>query len=103
MIRLLQPYNFIPCLLFVYRILNEFVQKTPSLDERKDQRDLQDVTQRLLTACSEIAGASLEQTTWLRRNLAVKPGPQIDILENDDAGTDQEGNYVFNIKKIDCC
>ena len=84
----------------IFRILNEFVQKTPSLDERKDQRDLQDVTQRLLAACSEIAGASLEQTTWLRRNLAVKPGPQIDIMENEDAPTDQEGKVLSKIKFV---
>lgn len=50
----------------------------------------QDISQKLLEACSEIAGASLEQTTWLRRNLAVKPGPQIDVVEQDDVASDLE-------------
>lgn len=52
---------------------------------------MKDIAQKLLEACSEIAGASLEQTTWLRRNLAVKPGPQIDILDPDDTQTDIDG------------
>ena len=45
-------------------------------------------------ACSEIAGSSLEQTTWLRRNLMVKPGRQLDVQETEDAtdhGSDGEG------------
>lgn len=54
-------------------------------EERKDQKDLQDIAQKLLEACSEVAGASLEQTTWLRRNLAVKPGPQMDLLDHEEA------------------
>ena len=62
------------------------------LEERRDQRDLQEITQRLLEACSEIAGSSLEQTTFFRRNLAVKPGPQRDVsaAELDELTTDAE-------------
>ncbi|CAH1798849.1 unnamed protein product, partial [Owenia fusiformis] len=63
-------------------ILNEFVQKCPMLEERKNQKDLQEITQKLLEACSNIAGSSLEQTTWLRRNLAVKPGPQSEVINS---------------------
>ena len=56
------------------------------------------MTQKLLEACSEVAGASLEQTTWLRRNLAVKPGPQVDIAEadNEELPHDQDGNSNEN-------
>ncbi|KDR16353.1 protein dopey-1 homolog isoform X2 [Zootermopsis nevadensis] len=53
-------------------ILNEFVQKCCPLAEKKDMRDLQDITAKLVESCSQIAGACLEQTTWLRRNLAVR-------------------------------
>ena len=50
---------------------------------------LQDIAQRLLEAVAEIAGSSLEQTTFFRRNLAVKPGPQVDVsCEMDDTSTD---------------
>jgi len=44
-----------------------------------------------LEAVSEIAGSSLEQTTFFRRNLAVKPGPQVnDSSEMDDVTTDAD-------------
>ncbi|XP_042147641.1 protein dopey-1 isoform X6 [Ixodes scapularis] len=64
-------------------LLNEFVQRAPLLEDKKDQKDLQDITQKVIEACSTVASACLEQTTWLRRNLAVRPGPQPDILGSD--------------------
>ncbi|KAK3097876.1 hypothetical protein FSP39_014063 [Pinctada imbricata] len=69
------------------QVLNEFVQKMPSLDDKKNQRELQDITQRLLEMVAMIAGSSLEQTTWLRRNLAVKPGVQNDTPELEEVDT----------------
>ncbi|KAM4865719.1 protein DOP1A isoform 1-T1 [Thomomys bottae] len=68
-------------------VLNEFIMKNPSLENKKDQRDLQDVTHKIVDAVGAIAGSSLEQTTWLRRNLEVKPSPKIVVdganLESD--------------------
>ncbi|XP_054990451.1 protein dopey-1 isoform X5 [Sorex araneus] len=68
-------------------VLNEFIMKNPSLENKKDQRDLQDVTHKIVDAIGAIAGSSLEQTTWLRRNLEVKPSPKIVVdgtnLESD--------------------
>ncbi|XP_061092649.1 protein dopey-1 isoform X1 [Conger conger] len=58
-------------------ILNEFILKNPNLENKKDQRELQDVTHKVVEAIGTIAGSSLEQTTWLRRNLEVKASPQI--------------------------
>lgn len=55
---------------------------------------LQEISQKLLEAVALIAGSSLEQTTWLRRNLAVKPGPQterLEIEEEDDTVDDLDG------------
>ena len=46
------------------RILNVIVHKLLPFDERKDQRDLQEISQRLMEAANTIAGSSLEQTTW---------------------------------------
>ncbi|XP_043929288.1 protein dopey-1 [Protopterus annectens] len=60
-------------------ILNEFILKNPSLDSKKDQRDLQDVTCKIVEAVGTVAGSSLEQTTWLRRNLEVKASPKITV------------------------
>uniref|UniRef100_A0A667FZ21 DOP1 leucine zipper like protein A n=1 Tax=Lynx canadensis TaxID=61383 RepID=A0A667FZ21_LYNCA len=68
-------------------VLNEFIMKNPTLENKKDQRDLQDVTHKIVDAIGAIAGSSLEQTTWLRRNLEVKPSPKIMVdgtnLESD--------------------
>ncbi|KAK7479632.1 hypothetical protein BaRGS_00029098 [Batillaria attramentaria] len=68
----LQP----PATFLLLHILNDFVQKAPTMEEKKAQKELQEITQKLLEAVAAIAGSSLEQTTWLRRNYAVKPGPQ---------------------------
>uniref|UniRef100_A0A667WW21 DOP1 leucine zipper like protein B n=1 Tax=Myripristis murdjan TaxID=586833 RepID=A0A667WW21_9TELE len=61
-------------------ILNDFVNRLPNLDNKKDTRDLQEVTQRILEAVGGIAGSSLEQTSWLSRNLEVKVQPQYFLL-----------------------
>ncbi|CAK9831783.1 Protein dopey-1 homolog [Anthophora retusa] len=61
-----------PAQFLLLAILNEYVQKCPPMQEKKDIRDLQDVSAKLVESCSQIAGACLEQTTWLRRNLAVR-------------------------------
>ncbi|XP_069707308.1 protein DOP1A isoform X3 [Phaenicophaeus curvirostris] len=64
-------------------VLNEFIMKNPSMENKKDQRDLQDVTHKIVDAIGAIAGSSLEQTTWLRRNLEVKPSPKIMVDGNN--------------------
>ncbi|EDW31651.1 GL10846 [Drosophila persimilis] len=55
-------------------LLNEFVQRCPQMpfQDKKEVRELHDVTSRLVDSLSGVAGSCLEQTTWLRRNLAVK-------------------------------
>ncbi|NXN82228.1 DOP2 protein, partial [Bombycilla garrulus] len=57
--------------------LNDYVTRTPTLENKKDQKDLQEVTQKILEAVGTIAGSSLEQTSWLSRNLEVKAQPQV--------------------------
>uniref|UniRef100_A0A3Q4BWF7 DOP1-like C-terminal domain-containing protein n=1 Tax=Mola mola TaxID=94237 RepID=A0A3Q4BWF7_MOLML len=71
------------------RILNDFVNRLPNLENKKDTRDLQEVTQRILEAVGGIAGSSLEQTSWLSRSLEVKVQPQVcpEADEPDDAST----------------
>lgn len=51
---------------------------------------LQDVTHKVVEAIGTIAGSSLEQTTWLRRNLEVKASPQI-VVEGANLEADVEG------------
>ena len=42
---------------------------------RVDSVDRAPTSAQLVEACSAVAGACLEQTTWLRRNLAVRAAP----------------------------
>ncbi|XP_048116314.1 protein dopey-1 isoform X3 [Alosa alosa] len=70
-------------------VLNEFILKNPNLESKKDQRELQDVTHKIVEAIGTIAGSSLEQTTWLRRNLEVKPSPQI-VVDGSSLEADVE-------------
>uniref|UniRef100_A0A8C5IGP6 DOP1 leucine zipper like protein B n=1 Tax=Junco hyemalis TaxID=40217 RepID=A0A8C5IGP6_JUNHY len=74
-------------------ILNDFVTRTPTLESKKDQKDLQEVTQKILEAVGTIAGSSLEQTSWLSRNLEVKAQPQ--ILPDEFNTEDVNGNLTF--------
>ncbi|KAM6986914.1 LOW QUALITY PROTEIN: protein DOP1B [Aplochiton taeniatus] len=71
-------------------ILNDFVNRLPNLDNKKDTKDMQEVTQRILEAVGGVAGSSLEQTSWLSRNLEVKVQPQVcpEAEEPDDADAD---------------
>ncbi|XP_062956774.1 protein dopey-2 isoform X2 [Cynocephalus volans] len=64
-------------------MLNDFVTRTPNLESKKDQKDLQEITQKVLEAVGNIAGSSLEQTSWLSRNLEVKAQPQVSLEESD--------------------
>ncbi|KAL4657446.1 protein dopey-1 isoform X1 [Arapaima gigas] len=70
-------------------VLNEFILKNPNLENKKDQRELQDVTHKIVEAVGTIAGSSLEQTTWLRRNLEVKASPQI-VVDGTNLEADVE-------------
>ncbi|XP_060598596.1 protein dopey-1-like isoform X2 [Ruditapes philippinarum] len=79
-------------------ILNEFVQKTPSMVDKK-KREIQEIAQKLLEAVSNIAGSSLEQTTWLRKNYAVKPGPQSD--EPEDGNQNDDDSVVMERRVVE--
>lgn len=49
----------------------------------------QEVSQRILEAVGAVAGSSLEQTSWLSRNLEVKAQPQVCLQGDED---DHDGN-----------
>ncbi|CAH0546183.1 unnamed protein product [Brassicogethes aeneus] len=61
-----------PAQFLLSALLHELMIKCCPLEERKDQKDLQDATAKLIECVSQVCGSCLEQTTWLRRNLAVK-------------------------------
>lgn len=61
----------------------------------------QDVTHKVVEAIGTIAGSSLEQTTWLRRNLEVKASPQI-VVDGTNLDTDVEGVQYLLILFAKC-
>ncbi|XP_017325079.2 protein dopey-2 isoform X2 [Ictalurus punctatus] len=73
-------------------ILNDFVNRLPTMDNKRDSRELQEVTQKILEAVGAVAGSSLEQTSWLSRNLEVKAQPQICLQEDED---EPEGSEFY--------
>ncbi|OCT93786.1 hypothetical protein XELAEV_18011457mg [Xenopus laevis] len=82
------PLNLAPPGFFLLlSMLNDFVTRTPNLESKKDQKEFQEVTQKILEAVGNVAGSSLEQTSWLSRNLEVKAQPQISL---DDTEAEEE-------------
>lgn len=86
-----------PAQFVLLSILNEFVQRCPQMpfQDKKDLRDLHDITSRLVDAISIIAGSCLEQTTWLRRNLAVKEDTNGDLK---DGNLISVGNQQYSVQ-----
>ncbi|XP_050391433.1 protein dopey-1 isoform X1 [Patella vulgata] len=93
-LNLLAPGQFL-----LLEILSEFVQKMPTMEDKKQLKELQDITQKLLEAVAYIAGSSLQQTTWLRRNLAVKPGPQNEVQELEDGDVTEDSEPESDVEK----
>uniref|UniRef100_A0A4W3K3C2 DOP1 leucine zipper like protein B n=1 Tax=Callorhinchus milii TaxID=7868 RepID=A0A4W3K3C2_CALMI len=58
-------------------ILNDFMLRIPNLENKREQKDLQEVSQKIIEAVGNVVGSSLEQTSWLSRSLEVKAGPQV--------------------------
>ncbi|ESN99154.1 hypothetical protein HELRODRAFT_107183 [Helobdella robusta] len=75
-------------------ILHCLLQKGPTFEERRDHKDIHDITYKLLEACSNVAGLSLEQANFFRRHLAVKSDLVADENKNEDAVI--AGSKTFN-------
>lgn len=94
-ISLIAPAQFV-----ILVILNEFVQRCPQMpfQDRKDLRDLHDVTSRLVEALSNVAGARLEQTTWLRRNFTVKEDIPHSFVDGYKEAVPNIGNQQYSVQ-----
>lgn len=79
-------------------ILHDFCKECSPSDrkDKKDVRDLHDITSRLIDAVASIAGACLEQTTWLRRNLAVKEEVPDEL--RDGSVTPSSGAHQYSVE-----
>lgn len=68
--------------------------------DKKDIRDLHDITSRLIEAIATVAGACLEQTTWLRRNLAVKEEATDELRDGNLAPSGGLSQYSVEAQSI---
>ncbi|KAL7632631.1 UNVERIFIED_CONTAM: hypothetical protein RMT77_017069 [Armadillidium vulgare] len=73
-----------PAVLVLLACLNEFVQRSPQAQDKKEMKEQQEVTGKILECVSTIAGSRLEPTTWLRRNLTVRPDLASEDQETED-------------------
>lgn len=64
------------CHFLMLYLLSEYVKRSAAFSQKKEQKELQDIVTKCIEACSSIAGSSLEQGNWIRRNVSVLPGPQ---------------------------
>lgn len=87
-----------PALFMLFCILHDFCKECSPSDrkDKKDVRDLHDITSRLIDAIAGIAGACLEQTTWLRRNLAVKEEMTDEL--RDGSLTPTSGTHQYSVE-----
>lgn len=81
-------------------ILHDFCRDCLPSDrkDKKDVRDLHDITSRLIEAIAGIAGACLEQTTWLRRNLAVKEEVTDELRNTSGSLTPSGGLHQYSVE-----
>ncbi|CAG0914057.1 unnamed protein product [Notodromas monacha] len=79
------------CVAQVFNVLYAFVQRVPSSLEKRDQRELQDLSVRVLDLLGQSAGLCLEQTAWLRPRTVVKQDLQL-IPNSSDYATDISKN-----------
>lgn len=79
--------NFAPaCYFQLFRILHDSVNNFSVLvDDKKFSKDIQDATHKLFELCNSIVASSLQQTTWLRKNFAVKLTPNSSVVSNNPA------------------
>ncbi|KAB0407242.1 hypothetical protein E2I00_009471 [Balaenoptera physalus] len=75
-------YAFIQSILGLKLIVSQ--QHAERLRNKNSQPGEQEGSKRFAEAVGNIAGSSLEQTSWLSRNLEVKAQPQISLEESDD-------------------
>ncbi|UJR10286.1 hypothetical protein I4U23_014493 [Adineta vaga] len=75
----------------IIKILSYFVKQSPVFVEKRDLKDFQEITMKVLEQCNTIVASSLKQTTWLRKNLQVRRDQADSETVNDSSSeTDNE-------------
>ncbi|VDL88053.1 unnamed protein product [Schistocephalus solidus] len=84
---LLSIYTQFVIIFFSGRIFNEIISALSNNDEKRDQKELQEICQRLLEANASIAGSGLDQGNWLRRTLRSPLSGRINDVADHPFGT----------------
>ena len=86
------------------RIWSFYIKQAISFIEKRDLKDVQEITMKLLENCNTIVASSLEQTKWLRKNLQVRSVPSDltsingdstneNLLIDDSTPINNDGNF----------
>uniref|UniRef100_A0A0K8T476 Protein dopey-1 n=2 Tax=Lygus hesperus TaxID=30085 RepID=A0A0K8T476_LYGHE len=80
--------------------LSQFVHRA-HITDKKDLKELQEITVKLIESCTTIVGACLEQTTWIRKNLAVREeDPIVTPDKEDKSGSNSLGAYSISALNV---
>ncbi|KAL5289573.1 DOPEY1 family protein [Megaselia abdita] len=70
--------------MLMYSLLNEYVEKCPDIpfQDKKDVREIQDITQRFIDQMIAIASGGLQSSNWLRKGYIVKESNEANVANN---------------------
>lgn len=71
--------------MILYNLMNEYIGKCPDIpfQDKKDVREIQDLTQRLVEQMITIASGGLQSSNWLRKGYIVKESSESSALSNN--------------------
>ena len=75
---------------FFFSLMHDLVQRAAPFETKKEEKELQEVCQRVVDTCVDIAASQLEHKSILSRNLTVRPGSQADVTRATSSGDDED-------------
>ena len=63
------------------------------VDDKKYSKDIQEATHKLVDLCNSFVALSLQQTTWLRKNYAVKLNNNVNGIIRVNNSKTEENQY----------
>lgn len=71
--------------MITYNLLNEYIGRCPDIpfQDKKDVREIQDLTQRLIEQMITIASGGLQSSNWLRKGYIVKETNELSTTSNN--------------------
>lgn len=71
--------------MLLYNLLSEYIGRCPDIpfQDKKDVREIQDITQRLVEQMINIASGGLQSSNWLRKGYIVKESSDLSAANNN--------------------